>query len=386
MEPVRDDADIVIVGGGVIGISIAFHLTQMGHSKVIVVERGEIGEGATSQATGGIRQQFTSKINARLVRRSLDFFSAFQDRTGEPFNFRQHGYLFLLTTERQWEVFSRAVQMQNALDIPSRTMTPAEVRAGFAGIDVDDLVGATYCPTDGSGSPYDAVTGMARAATRAGARIVRHTKVTGFLRSRQGRVTGVKTPTGELNAAAVIIAAGPQSREVGRLAGVELPVAPHRRQAFAVKGTDWMGDRYPLTVDVTTGAYIHPEREGNAVIGGNDRSVPEGTSTAVDRSLLEPLLEALVHRWPSMAEAQVSRAWAGLREMTPDDHAIVGAVPHTPGLWAAVGFSGHGFMQAPAVGEAMAQLLLHGESDIDLEPLRPTRFSENEPVVEDVLF
>lgn len=386
MTSAHADGPVVVVGGGIVGMSIAFHLTQLEHREVVVVERGGIGEGSTAAATGGVRQQFTSRINAALVQWSVEFFASFTERTGEPFDFHQHGYLFLLTDEAQQATFERAVRMQNELGIPSQTVSADEVHELCPGTRTDDLVGATYCPTDGSASPQDAVNGFARAARRGGARILRHTAVTGFLRDGDGAVTGVRTAAGDLTAARVVIAAGPQAREVGRLAGVELPVSPHRRQAFALSGTSWLRDGAPLTVDVMSGAYVHPERSGGAVVGGNDRVTPEGTDTSVDWSQLEPLMAALMHRWPGMADAQLMRGWAGLREMTPDDHGLVGAVPGVPGLWAAVGFSGHGFMQAPAIGAALAQLLVRGESDIDLHPLRLSRFAEHDPVAEDVVF
>jgi sarcosine oxidase subunit beta len=196
----------------------------------------------------------------------------------------------------------------------------------------------------------------------------------------------VQTTDGFIDAEVVLIAAGPQARDVGRLAGVELPVAPHRRQAFAVAPMGWVNAAMPLTVDLTSGAYLHPEMSGGAVIGGNDRNVAEGTDVSVDMTLVESLIAALVHRFPAMEEATVSRGWAGLREMTPDDHALVGPVGDVAGLWSAVGFSGHGFMQAPAVGEAIAQMLVFGQSAIDMHPLRATRFAEGDEVREGVVF
>ncbi|MBA0050174.1 FAD-binding oxidoreductase [Streptomyces sp. AJS327] len=379
------DGRIVIVGGGVVGTSLAFHLTQLGHREVVLIERGELGEGTTAYGTGGIRQQFTSRVNAQLVRRSVDFFSEFTERTGEPFDFRQHGYLFLLDDENTAAAFATAVRTQNELGVPSRLLTPEEVPALAPGVRLDGLVGAAYCPTDGSASPTDATAGFARAARRRGADIRRNTEVTGFLRDADGTVTGVRTTTEDVTASTVVIATGPQARALGRLAGIELPVAPHRRQAFAIAPLPWIDAAQPLTVDVGSGAYVHPEHGGSAVVGGNDRETPEGTDTSIDESRVEPLLEALVHRWPGMTEAAVVRGWAGLREMTPDDHALVGA-SEVPGLWAAVGFSGHGFMQAPAVGEALAELLLTGGSQLDLAPLRLSRFAEGRPVDEGVRF
>lgn len=378
------DGGVVIVGGGIIGASVAFQLAERGFTDVTVLERHRIGEGSTARATGGIRQQFTSRVNAAMVHRSIGFWTDFEQRTGAPFDFRRHGYLFLLTTEAQLGTFRRAVSMQNELGIDSRIIGPDEVAELVPGTVTDDLLGASYCASDGSASPTDAVNGLLAAARRLGVTVRQGCEVTGLLTSGD-RVTGVRTSEGDVQAGLVLIAAGPQARELGRRVGIELPVAPHRRQAFAVDRLDWLRPDMPLAVDLGSGAYIHPEASGAAVIGGNDRDVPEGTDTTVDQDRVEPLVKALVDRWPRMADARVSRGWAGLREMTPDDHAVIGPVGPA-GLWAAVGFSGHGFMQAPAVGECLAAWWLDGTSPYDLTPLRPSRFAEGQPVVEEGVF
>lgn len=376
---------VAIVGGGVIGASLAFHLTRRGYREVCVVERGRVGEGATARATGGIRQQFTSPVNARLARRSVDFFREFRERTGAALDFRQHGYLFLLADEAQLAAFRDAVVMQNQLDIPSRLLAPEEAAAVFPQLRTDDLVGAGYCPTDGSASPTDATAGLLRAARAGGATVYERRAVTGIQRDRDGRITAVDTSAGALPAEAIVLAAGPWTADVGRLAGVELPVRPHRRQAFAIAPAGWLHPGLPFTVDLATGAYLHPEGSGG-VIGGNDRSTPPGTDTTVDWRLLEPLAAALSHRIPPMADAAVIRGWAGLREMSPDDLALVGPVPQTPGLWVAAGFSGHGFMQAPAIGECLTAQLLGEPPPVDLTPLRPERFDRPPVTVEGVRF
>jgi sarcosine oxidase subunit beta len=375
---------IVIVGGGVVGLSVAYNLAARGRTDVVVLERHDLGSGATSKATGGIRQQFTSEINARLSHRSVQIFQRFEEETGYPFAFRQHGYLFLLKRETDVAAFRAAVEMQNRIGIPSRVISPDEVLDIFPGVRVDDLLAATYCPTDGSAAPQDAVNGFAGAARRLGVQIRPHTEVTGF--RREGDSIMVETQAGPVEAGIVILAPGPQARDVARMLGHDVPVGPHRRQAFAAEAGPWVTETLPLTVDLTTGAYIHPEGQGRLVVGGNDRHVPEGTDTTVDWSLAEPLIDALLDRFPVMDEVRLLRGWAGLREMTPDDHAVVGPLEPDQRVWVVSGFSGHGFMHSPAIGEAVAQLMTTGASDIDISALSPDRFVSGKAIAESVVF
>jgi sarcosine oxidase subunit beta len=376
---------VIVVGAGIIGVSIAYHLARLGHADVLILDRGLVGEGSTAKATGAIRQQFTSEINATLVRRSVAEFTRLPEETGEPFEFRQHGYLFLLSTGEQMRSFTAAVAMQNRLGIPSRLLTPGEVLDLYPQLSADGLLGGTYCATDGSGSPTDAARAYAQAARRLGVTIRTRCTVQGFRTGAEGQVRGVRTDAGDFEAELTVLAAGPQSKPLGRLAGTELEVSPHRRQVFVVDAPPWLHRDLPFTVDLATGAYLHPE-SGRGLIGGSDRDTEEGTDTTLDWELLPPLLTALTSRWPSLTSAQVVSGWAGLREMTPDDHALVGPVDSVPGLWTATGFSGHGFMQAPAVGEAVAQRLLTGRSDVDLDPLRPGRFAAGNAIAEAGVF
>lgn len=377
---------VVIIGGGVIGASIAYALTTRGYSPVTVIERGRLGEGATAYATGGIRQQFTSEINVQLVRESVDFFQNFTENTGAPFDFRQHGYLFLLTSQSQLTAFTAAAEMQRKHGVPTELLPVDRIRELNPKLRTDDLVGASFCATDGSASPADAVAGFAAAARRNGADIRQHTEVTRVERHPDGSISAVKLSDGSLlHAEVVLIATGPQARETGFLAGVDLPVGPHRRQAFSIGPLPWLHRDLPFTVDLGSGAYLHPDSNGG-VIGGNDRDVPEGTDTAVDWSLAEPLITALTHRFPALVDAEVITGWAGLREMTPDDHGIVGPIDAVPGLWAATGFSGHGFMQAPAIGNQLAGWLVDGAPKIDLDRLRFSRFDGSELAAEGVRF
>lgn len=376
---------VVIIGGGVIGASIGFHLTDLGYQNVVILERGNLGEGATAAATGGIRQQFSSEINVRLVQRSIELYKSFPDRTGAPFNYREHGYLFLIGSGADLLLFEKSVLMQNEMGIPSRLLKPAAVESLMPRVNLDGLAGGAYCPTDGSGVPQEAVAGYAAAMRRRGGEIRLRTEAVGFSRTRSGNPL-VLTSAGEVEAELVLIAAGPQSRDVGAIAGVTIPVTPHRRQAFSTNPLPWLRDSLPFTVDLSTGAYIHPEIGGTAVIGGNDRWVPPGTDKRIDWQLAESLMQSLMTRFPLMQDSSINRGWAGLREMTPDDNAVVGPLGQPEGFWVAAGFSGHGFMQAPAIGEALAQLLISGKSSINLAPLSPGRFRERPVSHEGVVF
>jgi len=383
--PVLAGGPVVIVGGGIIGLAIAYHLTAHGYGDVTVVERRTLASGATSKATGGIRQQFSSTINIELSRRAVDFFAHFADRVGEPIAFRQHGYLFLLDSPEQLATFQANAAKQQARGVPTRILTPAEIPAVMPGVRTDDLLGASYGPTDGSASPSDVAAAFARQARRRGARILEETPALGIETDPNGEVAAVVTAESRLEAELVINAAGPWAAEIGRMVAVDIPVAPHRRQAFGIAPLPWLRPEQPLTIDFRTGAYVHPGTDG-AVIGGTDRQTPTGYDDALDWGMAEPLIAALVHRIPALAEATIRGGWCGLREMTPDDHGILGPAAAGPGFWVAAGFSGHGFMHAPIVGEQLAAWLLTGAPDIDLSPLRLSRFAEAAPAGEATVF
>lgn len=368
---------VVIIGGGIIGAAIAYSLSIRGYREITIVERNFVGEGATARATGGIRHQFSSRVNIELVQRSIPFWSEFAERTGSPLDLRRHGYLFLISDPAMFRAFERNVVLQRSLGVEVEVLDPGQVADVFPGVRTDDLVGATYTPGDGSASPADAVAGLLRVARANGADVRQQTHFIGLRSAEDGSIHAVQTSDGPVEAERVIIAAGPQARSVGRQCGVDLPVYPHSRQAFATGPLAALDGSMPLTVDMATGAYVHPEASGGtAVIGGNDRDVSSAEVAQVDWSRLTDLAEALGDRFPGLGDIEVVNGWAGLREMTPDDHAIVGPVDGRPGLWVAAGFSGHGFMQSPAVGEAVAHWFLDGSPGLDLEPLSLARFGD----------
>ncbi len=384
-RPVLRGGRVVIVGGGVVGLSIAYHLAARGYRDVTLVERRTLGSGTTANGTGGIRQQFSSPINVALSRRAVDYFVHFEERVGRAIHYRQHGYLFLFDCPEQLTTFRANVAMQQKAGVSVEILKTEEIAKSMPHVRLDGLVGASFCPTDGSARSRDVVGAFADRARRHGAQLLEGTVVTAMRRDTHGATCGVETTDGFIEAEVVINAAGPWAAEVGALCDLPLPIAPHRRQAFAVASLPWLTPEMPLTIDFGTGAYVHPGFDG-AVIGGNDRDIDAGFDDEVDWSLVPSLKAALANRVPAMAKAVIIRGWAGLRDMTPDDHAIVGPVVTVPGFWLAAGFSGHGFMHSPVIGELLSEWLIDGAPSLDLAPLGFERFGHQKATAETAVF
>ncbi len=371
-----DAADVLIIGGGIIGLSIAYHVARRGACRIIVLERaGQVGTGSTAKATGGIRHQFSTEINVRLTQLSRPAFERFEEEMGEPVDFVQHGYLFVTTRADLAEVMRAGLRLQQHLDVPSRWVTPAEAAVLFPDLRVDDLVGGTFCPLDGSASPYGAVQGYLRRCRDLGVRVLTEQEVTG-IEVDGGRVRGVSTASSGYAAPVVVNAAGPRARAVAAMAGVDLPVHPYRRQVFVMTPVPGLHRGAPLTVDLDTGWYLHQDRSGALYMGGTDKDARPGLEEVVDWDGFDAVAQAALRRVPRTRDARVARAYAGIRSLTPDFHAILGRVPAVEGFYLANGFSGHGFMHAPAVGQLLAEEILDGRATtIDITPLALTRFA-----------
>lgn len=371
-----DAADVLIIGGGIAGLSIAYHLARRGARGIVVLERaGQVGTGSTAKATGGIRHQFSTEINVRLTQLSLPEFEHFEDELGEPIDFVQHGYLFVTAREERAEVMRAGLELQQRLGVPSRWVTPAEAAALFPDLRVDDLVGGTFCAQDGSASPYGAVQGYLRRCRDLGVRVQTNQEAIG-IEVAGSRVRAVRTPSASFATPIVVDAAGPHARAVAAMVGVDLPAHPYRRQVFVMAPVDGLSRGVPLTVDLDTEWYLHQDRSGSLYMGGTDKDTRPGLEEVVDWDGFDAVAGAALRRVPRTHEARLVRAYAGIRTLTPDLHAILGPVPGVQGFYCANGFSGHGFMHAPAVGRLLAEEILDGRAtSLDMTPLALTRFA-----------
>jgi sarcosine oxidase subunit beta len=351
-------ADVVVVGGGALGAAAAFHLRRLGVEDVVLLERDTLSSGSTSKAAGGIRAQFADELNIKIALRSLDEFEAFHELTGADISFRQHGYLFLLDTDADVATFRDALALQASLGVPSRELTPAEAQELVPQLELDGILAATYCARDGYATPEAVVQGYAAAA---GATVLQSCALTG-VDVQNGRIVAVETARGRIATDTVVCCAGIWSRDVGALAGVELPVEGLARSMWFTPDDGGLPRELPLTVDFTTSFYFHREGAGIA-FGGRERE-------------LENVAEAAARRVPVLAELPIQASWWGWYDVSPDWNALVGEAPEPSRFLYATGFSGHGFQQAPAVGEHLAELVVGREPTLDLSAFAADRFAQ----------
>ncbi|MGI8735575.1 MAG: NAD(P)/FAD-dependent oxidoreductase [Pyrinomonadaceae bacterium] len=428
-----ETADVVIIGSGIVGSSVAYHLAEQGCTKVLVIEReAHQGKGSTGKSMGGVRAQFATPVNIQMSIYSIDFFSRFDEVVGHPADYRAHGYLFCATNEQHLEYLKANRDRQIALGLKNVELVSAADVAGFVPqLRIDDILGGTYCPTDGFVDPHSVMMGFMLKAREQGVRLWLDTTVTGIetkpantgsagvspLSTRSAgfspvntgsadvsavntgiagvspapgsetgtleannprRITGISTTRGFVSTPIVVNAAGPWAADVAQMAGISLPVEPLRRQLVPTEPFDQLPRRFPMVIDMSTG--FHFRREGAGILlAWNDPEETPGFKTEFDTTFVEKILTRAADRVPCLVDAAVNprRAWAGLYEMTPDHHAIIGPAPGVKGLYFANGFSGHGVMHSPASGRITADLILHGRSDlIDATQLGIERFSQ----------
>jgi sarcosine oxidase subunit beta len=373
-------ADVVIVGGGVIGVSIAYRLALKKTGRIVLLEKEQLGEGSTGRCVGGIRLQFSTGINIRFSLESMKTFEHFKEEFGVDPEFRRIGYLFLATTPQEMEVFKDNVKLQHTFDIPVEHLSSQEIERKWPYLRTDDLLGGTFCPQDGYAGPYEVLTGFAKGARREGVTIHETTEVTG-ISLKGGRVCGVKTKDGDISCPVVVNAAGPYASTVGDMAGVKVPVKPLRRQVFVTAPFRLSEQPVPLTIDFHTGWYFRKEGDGYLLSGPLDAE--PSFKTHVDYEAMAGTSENAVYRVPALEKSRIARGWAGLYEISPDNHAILGRVPDAEGFIVANGFSGHGFQHSPAVGKVIAELIVDGKaSTIDISSLSIERFKKGALLIE----
>ncbi|QWC83746.1 FAD-binding oxidoreductase [Nocardioidaceae bacterium] len=365
-------ADVVVVGGGVIGVSSAFHLARAG-VRVVLLEAGALGSGSTCKAAGGVRAQFSDAVNVELGRRSLRTFETFGEQFGQEIDLHQVGYLMLLDDPDDVVAFEAAAALQRSMGIESHVIDVAEARRLSPLVDTDGLLAAAWTPRDGHCTPESVVLGYAGAARRAGATLLRGCRATG-IELDGGDVVGVRTAVGTIATDTVVCAAGAWSGQVAAQVGVDLPVEPVRRQILTTDDVPGLDPATPFTIDFSTSFYFHGEGRG-LLLGMSDPEETPGFRTGRSDAWLPRLAEVIERRAPSLADVGIAGGWAGLYEVTPDHNALIGEATEVSRFLYATGFSGHGFLMGPAVGEVVRDLVLGRTPCVDVSGLSAERFA-----------
>jgi sarcosine oxidase, subunit beta len=370
-------AGVVIVGGGVMGTSVAYHLARRGVSDVLLLERSELfGQGATGKCAGGVRHQFASEINVRLSIESIRMLEQFEAELDQPIGLKRCGYLFFLTRAEDVAAFEHNVALQHRLGVRTEWLSAAQVRERVPLLDCSDVLGGTFYDHDGLTDPNSVVAGYVSGARRLGARLLSGIEVTDIDVSG-GRAVSVDTPVGSVAAEVVVNAAGPFAARVGHMLGVELPIWPLRRQMLVTTPLLDVPPDFPFVIDFATGLYFHREHDG-ILTGQANPSEPPGFDESVDLEWERQHLASAVCRMPLLEQAGLAHHWAGLYEMTPDAHPLIGRLTPLANAYVVAGFSGHGFMHGPIAGKLLAEVIVDGHAaTLDISMLSPDRFSES---------
>jgi len=377
-----ETTDVAIIGGGIVGASIAWHLTEAGVTNVLIVEREtHQGKGSTGKSMGGVRAQFATTPNIQMSMFSINFYAEFDERLGQPAGYRPQGYLFVATAEKHLNYLRTNQKLQHSLGLTQAVMvTRDDIVSRVPQLRSDDILGGSFCPTDGFVDPYSVMTGFTTCAVERGARVWRACEVTAIHHDGTG-ILGVETTRGPVATRVVVNAAGPWAAQVAALAGIDLPVEPLRRQLVPTEPFDGVSHEIPMVVDMTNGFHFRPESLG-FLLAWNDPDETPGFKTDFDASFIEKILDRAADRVPCFENVAVNpkRAWAGLYEVSPDHHCILGPVEDVPGFFCANGFSGHGAMHAPSTGRILADLITTGKTEVvtNVAALSPARFARGE--------
>jgi sarcosine oxidase subunit beta len=376
-------ADVVIVGAGVMGAAVAWHLTMLGCRSVLLLDRGSApGTGSTGRATGGFRAQFASDINVRLSLLAREKLRRFQEETGGDSGYQPVGYLFLAADHGQLRTLQDAIAVQRAAGLVESSMVGLEEIARLnPAIVLDGVVGGSFGSTDGYVRPMGILRGYLDAALRAGAKVQYDASPLGFERHGR-RITAVTTRTGRITAGHVVNATGAWAADLAHLAGVDLPVTPVRRQVALTDPTSALPTEMPMTIFAEDGFHFRVRDGRVLLLWPTDTAGAGRYDTSFDATWLDGAVSRAHQRVPALRSVPVDRtgSWCGLYEMSPDHHAILGAAPGLDNFWLINGSSGHGVMHSPALGQLLAEMILTGGAvSLDARALRPTRFLEGAP-------
>jgi sarcosine oxidase subunit beta len=378
-------ADVVIIGAGIVGSSIAFHLTQAGVRNVLVIEREtRQGLGSTGKSMGGVRAQFATDVNIRMSIYSIPFLARFEEATGHPSGYKPRGYLFMATNDAHMNYLRKNIARQKALGLKDvELLSPDDIRKVLPQLRSDDIIGGSFCPTDGFVDPESVMAGFMARAIERGAELWRGTEVTSIC-TENSRISGLQSTNGDVTCPIVVNAAGPWAAAVARMAGANLPVEPLRRMLVLTEPFSGLPERLPMIIDMSTGWHFRQEGLGILMAWADPDQEP-GFRTDFDPAFIEKILTHAAARVPDFANLAVNprRCWAGLYTMSPDHHAILGPAPEVRGFYFANGFSGHGVMHSPATGRIIADLIVDGHTEVvDAQDLNVQRFAEGRAIHE----
>ena len=376
----RYNPKIIIIGGGITGISTAYFLAKRGRKNVILLERDLLAQASTGLCVGGIRQQFSLPANILLSQETIRQLRHFESKFRTKIVFHQAGYLFLTRKQHTWESFGECVEIQRRYGVPVEVLLPEEVKQRWPYLEVKDVKGGIFGPEDGYVDPYDMTMAIANKTRKLGISINERTEVT-RIRLANGRIKGVETSQGFISSKIIVNAAGAWGGEIARMVGIDLPVQPYRRQVFITKAFDAIPRPVPMIIDQDTQFYIRGYAPG-ILMGMTDLDELPSFHTHVDRSFMERVTAAALERVPVLEKAEILRGWGGLYAMTPDENPIIGEIPEIEGFFCATGFSGHGFQHGPAVGRILSELILDGTTRFDISPFRYDRFNKHQKTKE----
>jgi len=369
-------ANYIIIGGGISGLSIAYNLAKLGMDKIFLIEKSYLGSGSTGKCGRGIRQQFTTREHIVLMRGSVKLWETLSEELGKNIYFRQGGYLWLLRNEKEIELFRKYVKFQNSLNVPSKIISVEEAKEIVPQLNEKVFLAASYCPTDGTASPFDVVEAYAEAALKLGVKIYKFTEVYGIIVER-GEVQGVETSIGRIKSNIVVNAAGYGAKKLAETAGIKLPLENYRHHIMVTEPLK----QFLKPMIVYGSLYFNQDIHGN-IIGGIDLN-EKPTNILMPRiDFLSKFAKNILKVMPILGGINVLRQWTGFYVVTPDHHPILGNVDEVNGLYLATGYSGHGFMMGPIVGKVIAELIVYGKSSISIDNLNLRRFREGKLIYE----